>query len=487
MTLPGFTSPPGDPDAVDAAGAQIAAVAEDLRSRGTDVDQGVDESLSTWKAQRARQFEDSGSALRTTVRSMASQAGRAKGVLQAYANDLRASQGEVADLEAAARKRLSSLDDLPPNDPDTTELTRLVNADVDDLRFQASLARGRASTSASAAVSEFDQLTDAVVPGGSLLSPGDAANRVHDYFDVDGTRQSLLTGTLSVTSAWQASASPGTGLGPLPRDVSTSTFPLDGSRASLLTDMMVDDETWADLVAQETMYDGETNVRYFDFPPDPGSGVIVLDWWIPEDVTGGFLKGDGRGDDYVDPINGMADGEPIDVGDSRIVVVMDLETGRASITQTETCTASAFGTSFCNEPRPISFGPQIVNDSENDITGEGINLDIANQFWLEETDDGYELRFDALNSVTPVGSVDGSISFNRDDEGNYTSTREGDGYPAISVTHYDEDDTTVTVHPNEGLPTVIPGVSWVKDLFTSEEEIMAPGPPGEDWSDDGLV
>ena len=57
-----------------------------------------------------------------------------------------------------------------------------------------------------------------------------------------------------------------------------------------------------------------------------------------------------------------------------MIVIIDRETGRGVIVQTESCTASIGGRNFCNEARPISINGDlglIENDSENDATGEG--------------------------------------------------------------------------------------------------------------------
>ena len=159
--------------------------------------------------------------------------------------------------------------------------------------------------------------------------------------------------------------------------------------------------------------------------------MLVYDYYIPFESSL-FLKGDDRG--VADPLLG-----PYGQDRSRITVIIDRETGRGVVMQTETCT-TGIGANFCNEPRPITFDMDDgwENDSENDATGEGINIDQTNQFEIEADGDSVTLSYDALNSITPLAiSVDGTVEINRQSDGSYekgTDTR--DDYPAKVIYHY---------------------------------------------------
>lgn len=202
------------------------------------------------------------------------------------------------------------------------------------------------------------------------------------------------------------------------------------------------DVEFADLVSRGTidLQNGKFNTRYFQTEPVPGEGVLAYDFFIAADSSGGFLNGDDR--DHADPFT-------VPLERSRVFVLIDRATGRGQILQTETCTVTVLGRSTCNEPRPIALngeGP-IANDSGNDITGEGINVDQTNQFDVTADAGGVSLSYDALNSITPLLiSVDGTVVLDRTADGSYevvTDTR--DNYPSRSITYY----------PIEGEPIVI--------------------------------
>lgn len=208
-----------------------------------------------------------------------------------------------------------------------------------------------------------------------------------------------------------------------------------GPRGQDVSDLAsLSDEEFAARVADGNTYQegGKYNRRYFQLDAAPGEGVLVYDYYIPFDSSVG-LKGDSRG--VSDPLLGEYGQDR-----SRITVIIDRETGRGVVVQTETCTVGVFGKAFCNEPRPITFdkGDDYDNDSGNDATGEGINIDKTNEFEIDADGDSVSLDYDALNSITPGGiSVDGRVEINRQPDGTYakgTDTR--DDYPAKVIYHY---------------------------------------------------
>jgi hypothetical protein len=205
----------------------------------------------------------------------------------------------------------------------------------------------------------------------------------------------------------------------------------DDERGAFVADLLtVDDEAFAALVAGGTTYleDGRFNTAYFQVEPVPGGGVVVMDFFI-DSAFSGPLAGDDRG--HADPFGG-----DLSMADSRIMLVIDLETGRGQIVQSESCFA---GGGPCNEPRPIAFdGSAIVDDGGNDATGEGINLDITNQFDIGSTAEGIRIDYDALNSITPAGSIDGGVTVVVDPDGPAVGLADDDRehYPSIGTYHY---------------------------------------------------
>jgi hypothetical protein len=207
-----------------------------------------------------------------------------------------------------------------------------------------------------------------------------------------------------------------------------------GPRGDVFSDLTgSDDAAFRALVEEGNTYQegGKYNRRYFQIEPAPGEGVLAYDYYIPFESSL-FLKGDDRG--VADPLLG-----PYGQDRSRITVIIDRETGRGVVVQTETCT-TGIGMNFCNEPKPIVFdkGDDYVNDSENDATGEGINIDKTNEFEFESDDDSVSLDYDALNSITPLGiSVDGEIEIVRQPDGTYAKGKDTrDDYPAKVIYHY---------------------------------------------------
>ncbi|HWC11315.1 MAG TPA: hypothetical protein VG455_08845 [Acidimicrobiales bacterium] len=213
---------------------------------------------------------------------------------------------------------------------------------------------------------------------------------------------------------------------------------------------------FADLVGQGTIAGpgGRTNRRYFQVQPSPGGGLLVMDFFIRTPTSGGLLEGDDR--EFQDP---LLSGLPLDK--SRVIILLDRDTGRGTIVQTETCTRSAFGRTFCNEPRPIvlDMGTLLVNDRANDVTGEGVNLDVPNQLEVATDDDSITLRYDALNSITPLGiSVDGTFTLRRDLDGRYRLVEEDrDDYPAIGLYQYRPSDPRTHVIDEDPGTGVLPG------------------------------
>jgi hypothetical protein len=218
-----------------------------------------------------------------------------------------------------------------------------------------------------------------------------------------------------------------------------------GPRGATVADLVTPtDEDFAALVEQGTIQadDDATNRRYFQLPPEPGQGIFVMDLFIPGE-SAGPLKGDGR--DFADPLR-----DP-DLGltDSRGLIIIDRETGRGVVIQSESCTVSVFGSDFCNEPRPISINGDlglIENDGDNDVTGEGVNLDLTNNYDITPEGDGFRLDYESRNSVSPFPAISGDVTYQPGDDGRLDITEDDrDGFPAYQTEQYrpGEDDNVI--------------------------------------------
>lgn len=188
------------------------------------------------------------------------------------------------------------------------------------------------------------------------------------------------------------------------------------------------DSAFDDLVDRETIdTDDGSDRRYFRVAPSPGDGVVAMDFFIPTATTGGLLKGDDR--DTVDPLLGDAG-----LDRSRILVVIDRETGRGVITQSKTCAADYLPGNYCEGARPIELRDPQLRPQVNPLPGpQG-----ANEFRIEGDDGSLEIEYDALNSITPAAiSVDGTVRFERGDDGTYRKVEDSrDPYPRIVTGQY---------------------------------------------------
>lgn len=246
---------------------------------------------------------------------------------------------------------------------------------------------------------------------------------------------------------------------------------LEGSeRGMVLEDLWMSDEKWREAVDQGSYYFGPEgdNVRYFDIPAAPGDGLLVMDYFIPFETSGQppvQLKGDNR--DF-HPGGPLAQDLPLN--QSRILVVLDRETGRGAIYQSHTCNVF-YGQ--CAPARPIALSmdekTQYVPQLSDEIRGPYIAP--TNRFELTGDGDSVQLRYDALNSMTwPIISVDGTVELTRGADGTYTITRdERDTYPAIGIYQYRPGQEILVIQERDS-DNVSPGAvpdewdPWVPDF-----------------------
>ena len=209
----------------------------------------------------------------------------------------------------------------------------------------------------------------------------------------------------------------------------------EGGRGEELVSELLEpsDEEFQQLVDDGTIGQGATNRSYFPIEPAPGDGVVVVDFFIPQDRSV-VLQGDDR--ELQDPIR--ADLEPTD---SRVTVVLDRESGRGVLTQSETCTAWI---EACQAPRPIELGPE--DDREQAYPND------PNEFDVQTDGETISLSYDALNSITPEGlSVDGTVRLRRRPDGLYQVVHDTrDEYPAISIWQYRPGDTPRLIDYDRG-------------------------------------
>ena len=172
---------------------------------------------------------------------------------------------------------------------------------------------------------------------------------------------------------------------------------------------------WSALVAAGSTTTGARTVRYVDIGRDPGGGVVVADFFIPDEGSV-LLAGDDRA--HADPIFG-----PLTAGDSRAVFVLDLERGRASISFDDTCTMWSGPLEVCEEARPIVTAP---------VFGR-----LANEVSIDVADGGVEVDYDILNGITPIGSADGTFALAATASGRYAVTDvDADEYPSLGIYQY---------------------------------------------------
>ena len=171
-----------------------------------------------------------------------------------------------------------------------------------------------------------------------------------------------------------------------------------------------------------------------------------MDLFIPGE-NAGPLKGDGR--DFENPLRNP----DLEETDSRVMIIIDRETGRGVIVQTQSCTVSVAGAGFCNEARPIGINGDlglIENDSENDATGEGINLDVINNYNVSADGDGIHLDYESRNSVSPIPAISGDVTFQPDGDGDLSITHDDrDNFPAYSTYQYQPGEPDHVIEHNE--------------------------------------
>lgn len=207
-----------------------------------------------------------------------------------------------------------------------------------------------------------------------------------------------------------------------------------GPRGGLLGDLNSPGDTAFDALAKRGdiyLDGGRTSRRFFRVPPQPGRGVVALDFFIPDANSDGF-RGDNRPEAGTNVLR-----SDLGVDKSRVMVVIDYETGRAVVTQTET-NLDIHGVGYANEPRPTS----INGDRGQWAYQGGLDVDETNQLNVHSDAGGVRLSWDMLNSISPlVVSVDGDVTLTEGADGflhtgDFGNQGKVDRYPEVQAWQY---------------------------------------------------
>lgn len=253
------------------------------------------------------------------------------------------------------------------------------------------------------------------------------ADRFRQRWDAEYRRtmlaaSSFLAGTgtaLCEQADQQRRASAGTAAGPSVVGAAARSQPSlrdrirDARRGHVVDFTELSDDEWRDLVARGS-HGTKGNmrmVRAFDTTRVPGDGILVLDFFIPFE-NAFYLRGDDRG--HVDPLLG-----DLGVSDSRIMAIIDRETGRGMVSVTE----SHFLVGPTKQAFPIELGDA--------------SQPFVNQFDIDASRDRIKVRLDAVNSLTAgTGSVDATYTLERQPDGTFSVDRGGDRYPSVGIYQY---------------------------------------------------
>lgn len=310
---------------------------------------------------------------------------------------------------------------------------------------------------------------DLAVDTGAVRADGEqVAGELRASAELLGARAAAMAGIGWIGAAWAPAA-----MGRRrPGDDELVDWLGAGQRGTLVTDLAEPDAaTWAELVAAGSTTEGGRTRRFVDVAARSGAGVIVVDVFIPE-RNSLVVAGDGRGHD--DPIFGDLTDD-----DSRMIIVADLGTGRASIQLDDTCLA---GGRICNEARPIETGGAEVVWAPSTDWGDHVIpgvpravelLEIPNQVTLSSRPGRLEIDYDILNGVIPAPSVDGTITITTDRRGGaHVEELDSDGYPSIGVYHYGIGRTVQVLarQDSRGVAHAVPWLPTVADAVGTAAE-----------------
>ena len=218
------------------------------------------------------------------------------------------------------------------------------------------------------------------------------------------------------------------------------------------------DAGFDDLIERGSIRGDEgSQTRYFETEAHPGDGVIVTELVIFEEASGP-LAGDDRA------ITDHPLGETLPLDASRVLVVIDRESGRGVVHVSPSETSipivphaepvldgrGGWPIDVRLEPlhadaRPIEFGERGWSDPIPN-----------NYFEIDASADRIHIQYDAINPITAPTqgiSVDGPIVLERDGDGRLRTTGENspDLYPQVAVTQYLPDGSRESLYSERGL------------------------------------
>jgi len=265
-----------------------------------------------------------------------------------------------------------------------------------------------------------------------------------------------------------------------------------GERRELFESVAAPDAAAFDDLVEAGSIAGENGrqTRYFETEAHPGDGVLVTEFVIQEESSGP-LAGDGR------PLTDDPLGEELPLDDSRVVVVLDRETGRGVVTVSSSETSVNIVprvTPVLDNPGGVPFDVRLepAHADARPIEFDGRDLtDIVpnNYFEIDASADNVRIDYDVINPLTAptqVISVDGPIVLERGANGRF-EVGEGhspDLYPAVAVTQYLPDGTRHTPYFETGKNVyegATPGA--VSEVFEGGREIGEE--IGEGWREVG--
>lgn len=203
-------------------------------------------------------------------------------------------------------------------------------------------------------------------------------------------------------------------------------------------------------------------IRYFDIRAMPGDGIVVMDFWIAENQSGGFLAGDSRG--YINPLDGQ-----LCLDDSRMIAILDRENGRAMVTigptTIRTSNIPESHENLFNDPffqRGTLFSELVTVPARPIILGtkpDSISGVLDNYFQVATDENTIVVDYEVINIVSTIDhtiSVNGPIELVRGGDGMFqigTGNAPND-YPSIAVVQYLPDGQRKLVFQHDNVPVI---------------------------------
>jgi uncharacterized protein YukE len=203
-----FAPPPGDPEALAAAARTLAHVAGDVDQQHANTRTGVITAAEHWRGTRARDFELAGAGLQVELVGAAAGLSSVGQVLAGYAEALREARDTIAALGRQAHEVAAGADrqvaTLSPDDPQIDQIYQHAGRQHGLLLGRAAQSRSTLDQLAARAAAAVDAETEAIVPGGALLSPDQLRRQVDSALGLTGLSPGAADGRMTQDQAWAA-------------------------------------------------------------------------------------------------------------------------------------------------------------------------------------------------------------------------------------------------------------------------------------------